>query len=61
MICVFEFGALDKKPVTFVDKWFQITYDELRDSDDNMIAYRNAENYWVLNNGEGYSDIIFGD
>lgn len=56
---VFEYGALDKNPVTIQGEWFQMTYDELRDSDDNEVAYRNANGLWVKS-GEEYSDIIIG-
>ena len=40
--------------------WVQITYDELRTPEDEQLAIRNGEGFW-LHKGIPYSDIIFGE
>ncbi len=55
----FELGCEDKeaRTVQVAGDWVQITYDTIRDRDDNEIAIYNGD-YWVLEDGTMWSDVI---
>ena len=61
MFIRFEYGAIDKEPLTFTGGWFQITYNAIKDENDSEIAFYDGS-FWVLNDScERYSDIVLWD
>ena len=53
----FEYGALDKMPVLKGPfDWLQITYSEIYDDKDNILAHWNG-NFWLLDDNE-FSDFV---
>lgn len=60
MFLRFEYGALDREPFEIEDEWFQITYNVIRNSRDEDVAFI-SDNIWIIvDTGESYSDIVIG-
>lgn len=57
MRLIFEYPALDKPRTTLRGEWFQITYNLIRDTNGEEVAYCNGLGLWVVNGWE-YSDIV---
>lgn len=60
MVIRFEYGKENKIGKSMSCEWVQLTYNCLRDPQDNDIAHLNSQGYWVDEDGNMWSDIIIG-